>query len=323
MDSIKSLVTGADPLNDFPAGPPDGETELTGMLTGIRTFSDTGNAKVVNLDGARKRRRAIAAGLLAMTAAAVTAGIVVAGNLRLPEATPAGPAVSGSPSSPASTQEVPTPASSTAAGPSPAQTLPVPTLPGPPPVVPAAPQATAFTSGDGKVSFKLPAGWTAVEEPAGTPSYPSSVVRVYNETGETMSTLQLSQGGGLGGACSGPPAPFSVLDRAAVPSATQPWAQGRSVEFGYAIIDETARGGKIHTVVGLLDAGSLPKGDTACMFYAAVSTSMGMLSFADAVQVSVGGTGPGFDSVAEARAYMQTAEYQNLKAMITSLELNN
>jgi hypothetical protein len=46
----------------------------------------------------------------------------------------------------------------------------------------------------------------------------------------------------------------------------------------------------------------------------------GMLSFADRAVHEAGE--PRFASMAEARAYMQTPEYQKLKAMIQSLQIN-
>lgn len=81
MDPIRNLIAGTDPLHSNPSGIPDGEAALRRMLSEPAAFSDSAPSGVVSLEDARRRRRAKAAGLLTIAAAAVAVGVLVAGNL--------------------------------------------------------------------------------------------------------------------------------------------------------------------------------------------------------------------------------------------------
>jgi hypothetical protein len=153
MDPIKNLIAGTDPLHSDPSGVPDGETALRRMLSEPAAFSDNATAGVVSLDDARRRRRAKVAGLLTIAAAAVAAGVLVAGNLGALTSVP----------EPASTvaateSATPTPTPS-------ATTTPTPTAT-PTPTPTSAPVAwTKFTDATGQATFELPGGWTVTEAP--------------------------------------------------------------------------------------------------------------------------------------------------------------
>jgi hypothetical protein len=79
MDPIQSLISGADPVRREPAGP-DAEAALRQALKEGPVFSDSRSGKVLNFDH-RRRSRARLAGVLTLTAAAVTAGVLVTTNL--------------------------------------------------------------------------------------------------------------------------------------------------------------------------------------------------------------------------------------------------
>lgn len=81
MDPIKNLIEGTDPLHADSAVIPDGETALRRMLFEPAAFSDDATVGIASLDDARRRRRAKVAGLVTIAAAAVAAGVLVAGNL--------------------------------------------------------------------------------------------------------------------------------------------------------------------------------------------------------------------------------------------------
>ena len=176
-----------------------------------------------------------------------------------------------------------------------------------------------FFSQDGNASFVLPEGWTAKDVPAGTPDYPASGFSVLNETGKTVANFLHGAAGGLGGACTENYA-ITELDTASS-SLTADWAVERDVRFSYRVMDKTSAGKGFTYQLGLVDSSS---GGTqsSCLMYTVVSgTPRGMLSFADrAVQEPAE---PQFASMAEARAYMQTPEYQKLKAMIQSLQITS
>ena len=134
-----------------------------------------------------------------------------------------------------------------------------------------------------------------------------------------MANFRHGTAGGLGGACT-EVYTITELDSASS-SLTPDWAVQRGVRFSYRVMDQTSVGKGFTYQLGLVDRSS---GGTqsSCLMYTVVSdTPQGMLSFADrAVQEPAE---PRFASMAEARAYMETPEYQKLKAMIRSLQITS
>lgn len=171
------------------------------------------------------------------------------------------------------------------------------------------------------VSFELPSDWTAALV-VGT-SGPMQAVEVREAAGTKVATL-ITGGGGLGGAC-GPDSqrPYTVL--VSVPLGIPAVANDPTAvdpRFVYRLI----RGdNSFFASYGIADHPAGADG-MACLVYNTVSTAnLGLVSFGDVVQFRSGPEGsPGtraFPSIADAQAYMQTLEFQNIQRMITSLKL--
>lgn len=169
------------------------------MLSEPAPFSDNVTAGVVSLDDARRRRRAKNAGLLTIAAAAVAAGVLVAGNVgaltSAPE--PASTVVSTESATP-----TPTPS---------ATTTPTPTAT-PTPTPTAAPVAwTKFTDATGQATFEHRVGWTVTEAPNTIQGVGYNTVVVKDPDGKKVSSLDLIYDRAAGYTCP-VPKPFSTLD---------------------------------------------------------------------------------------------------------------
>ncbi|CAH0149463.1 hypothetical protein SRABI26_00673 [Arthrobacter sp. Bi26] len=178
--------------------------------------------------------------------------------------------------------------------------------------------AGRFVSKDGSVSFELPAGWTAKDEPAGTPDFPATGVGVFDESSKRVARLYYGLGGGLGGGCG--PEKYTATELDSAPSSlSSDWAVAAQVRFSYRVLDQTSVGKGFSYQVGLVDksSGQLMN---SCLMYSVVSGApRGSLTFADRDSKSL--DEPVFQSMAEAKAYMGTPEYTKLKSMIRSLKL--
>jgi hypothetical protein len=265
--------------------------------------------------------RGLRAGLWPRTPA--VAGVAAALLLAATACVPAGPA------SPAGDVVAPTAAGTLTATPTrtvaPSEPVPAPT--------PAAPNATVpdewrtFSSAGGKVTFEYPAGWS-VAAPAGAAASSTVDVDVSDTAGMVLASLHYGPAGGLGGACQNP-VPYTVLDSVelALPYNTAA-ADTIAPRFAFRALREADRVTASYGITSSL-AGRDGK---SCMFYNVVSgpVESPFYSFADTTQVTVGGSGENgnrkgaktFASLDEARAYMQTPEYQWTKRMITSLKIN-
>jgi hypothetical protein len=315
MDAIKYLVSGADPVGRE-ADVPDGEKILQDILSTPEVFMDRVPVHVPTL-AERRQRRGKVAGLLAVAAAAVTAGVLLTTNLGPALEAPApaatystepAPVTSASPSS--------TPAPAATAAPSQSANPATPTAA--PPVAPAD-EWRSYTSADGSVSFEYPPDWTVLPKPS-HPQYPAILLDVQDAAGKPVAFLKYGVSGGLGGAC-GAPVAYTVLDsvelalpyNASLPNVITP-------RFAFRALLEpdrvTASYGITSTTAG--------KDGLSCMFYNVVNgpPESPTYAFADVVQVRVG-DGMTFSSLDEARAYMLTPEYINAKRMITSLKIQS
>lgn len=180
------------------------------------------------------------------------------------------------------------------------------------------PTSRNYVSAAADASFKLPVGWTAQEVPAGTPDFPAAGVEVSDETGKKVASLYHGAGGGLGGACGPETYKATELD-SGTPALTEQWAFAAGVRFSYRVLDQTSVGKGFSYQVGLVDKSSGQLSDS-CLMYSVVSgTPRGTLSFAD--RASKSPDEPVFQSMAEAKAYMETPEYNKLKNMILSLKM--
>ena len=183
---------------------------------------------------------------------------------------------------------------------------------------PAAPASSAavpslFTSAAAGISFLLPAGWTAVEVLPVASIYPTTTgVEVYNEDGGRVAIFEHWFGGGLGGACGPGEYVGTELDSEPV-DLKAAWAADAGVRFSYRIQDRTPAGDGVFYHLGLVGKGSDELLNTCHLFSLVTAGDGSILSFAN--------RGPVFRSVAEAEAYMDTAEYRNVRSMIVSLTL--
>lgn len=180
------------------------------------------------------------------------------------------------------------------------------------------PTSRSYVSVAADASFKLPLGWTAQEVPAGTPDFPAAGIQVSDETGKKVASFYHGAGGGLGGACGPETYKATELD-AARPALTEQWAFDAGVRFSYRVLDQTSVGKGFSYQVGLVDKSSGQLSDS-CLMYSVVSgTPRGTMSFADRAAKSP--DEPVFQSMAEAKAYMETPEYKKLRGMIMSLKM--
>lgn len=186
------------------------------------------------------------------------------------------------------------------------------------PAVPATPAAgapvgepgRAFTTSDGLYTFVLPGSWSAVEETAPTlPGSPLSAT-AYSLRDQDGVTVAWFTGGFYGDGATGPAVQHTVLDAAPLPNVT------------------TTDGGPVHYAFSGYEPGEgLPMQFTASIG-AGEPPCDGTYPVALG-QVPIGGNGytifraelapDRFTGVAEAAAWMDSAEYTDLRDTLTSL----
>ena len=313
MDPIKNLVSGADPIGHDPAVP-DGEEALHLMLSRPGAFTDRVAPALPTLAERRQRRSRIV-GLMTMAAAAVTAGVLLSLNLGPLTSAPA-PANTSTAAPSATSGSVP--AATASPGPTPAAGQAPPIIPSGPPA-PAAPAPERYSSQAARLSFDLPAGWTVVEKKVDGTT-PSVQLDINNQQGIRVAGLEHALPGGVGGACGPEPVPVLTLDSEAVQVPHRTSAGAGTPEFSFRVLDGTGIGLKVRGSLGLNQPD--PQMLESCMYYNTVSSPVATLVFATGVQVTLTDTeGLAFDSVDEAKAYMATEEYAQLKSMFMSLQL--
>ena len=149
---------------------------------------------------------------------------------------------------------------------------------------------------------------------------PSVQLDINNERGIRVAGLEHELPGGLGGACGPQPVPLLTLDSEAVQIPHRTSADAGTPEFSFRVLDGTGIGLKVRGSLGLNQPD--PQMLESCMYYNTVSSPVATLVFATGVQVTLTDTaGLTFDSVDEAKAYMATEEYAQLKSMFMSLQL--
>jgi hypothetical protein len=314
MDPIKNLISGSDPLRNDSAAVPDAEAALLRVTTEAPMFTDSLPANVLRFED-RKRRRARVAGALTLAAAAVAAGVLVATNLGplVPAPEPAGTVVP----SPA---ESTVPATATPAATSTATA----TTPTPTPTPPAAALTwTTFTDATGQATFEHPPGWTVSQMPQTIDGGAYNIVEVKNAAGKTVSTLRMLYDMAGGPVCPDPK-PFRTLDSVAVDI---PQKAAKVAEMGLgpsAFVFRVIEGAKVYGSLALADGDPAPQ-TTTCGLYNGIlgPDNVPITQFGDATWLMADGRDAPltFDSVAEAKAYMGTQEYQDVKRMLISLAL--
>ncbi|MGO4585972.1 hypothetical protein AB4Z38_19140 [Arthrobacter sp. 2RAF6] len=257
----------------------------------------------------KKMRRLRIVVLVALAATVVAAGVVIASNLgshnqAQTESSPVVPAATTAPVTPSPTPTASATASATAAA----------------TARPSTPDLgwTSFVSTIAHAQFDLPAGWTATDAPIGTASNPPYGIQVTDEHGIVMAKFYHLAVGGVGGACGPGIYKQTELDSAATSLQGQ-WVTDSQVRFSYRVLDQTAQGKGISYQIGLVDKSSGEVQDSCLMYTFVQGAPKGTLSFATSDSQVLGPLT--FSTMDEARQYMQTAEYQKLKRMITSLQL--
>lgn len=239
------------------------------------------------------------------TAGMVAAALALAGcgvSLGVPESTSA-------PAPGASSQATPSAGSPESPAASPSSTAPA-----------AAAEWKNFTDPGKTVSFEVPHDWSVQVMPS--PGAGALHLEVKNPAGTLMATLN-THITGLGGACQ--PAsnrPYTVL--ASIPMAipsdnTAPAAV--EPRYVYRVIQGATN---FYASYGITDQSAGPDGK-ACLVYNTVnSQKLGVYMFGDVLQFTSALDGsPGlraFTTIADAQAYMRSAEYQNIQKMVTSLK---
>lgn len=307
MDPIKNRISATDPVRNDPSVP-EGAAALHRMLTEPAAFSDTGLADVVPLDEVRRRRRARIAGAMTIAVAAVAAGVLVVTNLgaltTAPE--PASSVVATESSAPASPSATPT------ASPS--------ATPAPPP----APAVWAtFNDSSGQATFEHPADWSVAESvlAAGTGlGYWTSDITVTNAAGKQVARLRtIPQASGTGL----PALPYQTLDAVNldIPQAASGGARTGPTQFKFRILEGAAVYGAL-----TIDSSGAPASGKAGQLMSSVRTPEGVPAITFGTGQVLAADGPDaltFASVAEAKAYMASQEYQDVKRMLISLELRS
>ncbi|MEO5781491.1 MAG: hypothetical protein ABIO34_04335 [Arthrobacter oryzae] len=325
MDPIKNMMSGADPLNRDTSEEPDGESALRRMLTEPVAFSDSRPPNVATLEEVRRRRRARRAGLAGIAAAAVTVGVLVATNLGSLTSAPA-PAGTAEPTAtataPATGTATPTPMPSAASS----AALAVPDGPTPAPAA-----WLSYTDATGQASFDIKEGWsvqTVVRSGPGSDQPPFISLDVHNSANALIAKLDLVYDAAMG-TCADPK-PFAILDSVDLdipqkPNKVKEFSEYKGLPWGpsrftYTIIE----GDSVFGSVALSEDRSV-KEPLICTYTNGIIAPTGVpfAYFGDVNYLEADGSNAplAFDSVAEAKAYMTTQDYLDLKRMLISLEL--
>ncbi|MFH5880683.1 hypothetical protein [Arthrobacter sp. NA-172] len=315
MDAIKNLISATDPLKSDPVAVPDAEAVLREIVTDRSETVDKLPPNVRSLADARRQRAVRIAGLLTIAAAAVTAGVLVVSNLGTLTGAPV-PANSGlvtsspSVSPPASVTPSATPSATPTSS-----------------AVPAIPWKL-FTDATGQATFELPASWSTVESTKMIAGKPYNSISVRDAGNKQVAALNLVYDRTIGGCAA--PKPVAVLDSVDLDIAQKPdkvaefsaikgSALGPS-HFTFTVI----QGDRVYGTVALSEETKLP-GTPVCHQINGITgpSNAPFVDFGDVWAMAADGSNAPltFNSVAEARAYMQTQEYQDMKRMLISLSL--
>ncbi|MBT2531267.1 hypothetical protein J7E83_03825 [Arthrobacter sp. ISL-48] len=293
MDPIKNQISGIDPLKVEPPLMHDGEKALHRMLAGPMVFSDGPTADVPSLDDRRHRRFRVA-GALALGAAAVTGGILIASNFSGVPSTPAPAAtVTSTPSAPSAT---------------------------PPTTV----VQQTFVFPDGHISFKYPEGWSVRTEQGPYVSGQDKAGAVLAVVSDSSGADVARIGSGMYGDGAGGTVKRTVLDHAPVPGITD--TSGTPVEFGFAsdqVLPVPYEGmpaptgtddGPLYYFMDVRRASGFQSGQTN-----SGSNQVPLPNGAMSAYVVFDGEKQPMTTPEAAREWMATEEYARLKALLLSL----
>jgi hypothetical protein len=232
--------------------------------------------------------------------ALILVGAVVAG---------CGPQAGPPAASPTTTAASASPAPSATS--SPAATSPAP--------VPTATRGSlkTFTTADGQLAFDLPATWS-VRDPAGElPEGGGAFAEVTNEAGRPLATLRTNMA--TGSTCM-EKYPFSEFESQQMPALAQ---NGDVPRYVFETRGDATAPGPADTPAAAYGITTVeaPTGDTACPIFHFFTWPPTAAMFGAFYNPDNNRT-PGSESLPyleQARKYMDTTEYQNIRRMITSL----
>lgn len=241
---------------------------------------------------------------------AVPASLVVAPVIATP-VTEAPAYVPTTPTTPVSDSEPTTPAPQTPA-PAPAVTPTTPAAPSTPPASPESPQTGTFTFPDGHISFELPAGWTVQteEEPTfGTDHSAdenhSVIANIYNAPGENVARVA---SGGFGGVVGGP-VHRTILDSQKLPAFDS--RDGASY-FAFFRDDYPFEPSVTRYFMGVVTDDIVTAGPGSTSAHSFLVMDNGAASAIAHIDVSM--------TPDTAATWMETEQYSNLKALLTSIQ---
>lgn len=174
-----------------------------------------------------------------------------------------------------------------------------------------------FTDSKYNISFQYPGTWTLGEPEynRSTDPYYNRTMDVFNENGETVASLAIGVSG-LGGTCDEGYA-YTVLD-AEDSSIKAP----NKVSFSFAVISDND--GNYFGHFGLTEKYTKVEESVACIatFYYLFDSSVGKDEWGNDIEISFGDgiiQTKKFSSIENAKQYMESDEYKEIKKMILSL----
>ena len=170
-----------------------------------------------------------------------------------------------------------------------------------------------FTTSDGSLAFDYPESWT-IKDPAGAPAEGGVFVELSTDYGKLMATLRTNM---VTGAECTEKYPFMVYDAEPVPALVQGGATPRFVYEGRTDPASSEPEEALDLAYGITTAPE-PTGDTACPIFHFFTWPPSGATFGgvyDPFDTNPGGP----QNVDTPEVYKDTAEYQNVKRVITSL----
>lgn len=179
-------------------------------------------------------------------------------------------------------------------------------------------------------SFEVAPGWRVVESERSEPQHEIFVFDILDEAGELQlryARKVMGLGGGCGGDATGPDETsfLTVTELEAVPVTIPGYVmrgeaqQGTTpTQFSYRAIESPHAEGVFATMA----VSDTSLGAPYCFYYNLLQTETALVGFADTLQVSISDATKHFGTMDEARAFMQTEDYEKAKRMLLSLRLD-
>lgn len=176
---------------------------------------------------------------------------------------------------------------------------------------------TSYTTADGQLTFDLPSAWS-VEDPAGElPEGGGAFAEITNPAGKPLATLRTNMA--TGSTCTDR-YPYSVLDSQDLTALT---LKGSTPRFVFETRGTATDPGPADTPAAAygITSGPTPSGDSACAifhFFTWPPTAAMFGAFYNPANNVTPGEAT-LPYLEKAKVYTETAEYRDIKRMITSL----